>query len=118
MAWNTYVNRSTWRSYKRGGRWIPPHLWQACRAREQQQWGAGADWRGSGAYSQRQWQQPPSRGGQPKTTRQHPAPKPDSKMAVKPQTSTRTAEAAAVLSKALALLESKGVPRQDVIPLG
>ena len=118
MAWNTYVIQSTWRGYKRGGRWIQPHLWQACRAREQQNWGAGADWRGDGAYTKRHWQQPSNKCGQPKTTRQHPAPKPDSKMAVQPQSSTRKAEAAEVLSKALAILESKGLPHQDILMFG
>ena len=52
MAWSTHVSQRSWRAYQRGGTWLQPHVWEACRAKAQQQrqrWGAGTSWRGYGS---------------------------------------------------------------------
>ena len=110
MAWTTQVSATTWRSFQRGGKWIPPHLWAACQAKAQAQRyrSAGAAWREYGAPSTRKW----SNGGQPRRPAPQPAPKPTPKVRVKPETPEGKAEVTelrAWITQVRELLASNGV---------
>ena len=52
-AWTVQVSQRHYRAYKRGGTWLAPQVWRACRAKEAQEqrnysWGAGNGWRRTG----------------------------------------------------------------------
>ena len=79
MAWNAWtvqVSQRHYRAYKRGGTWIEPAIWRACRAKEAQEkrslkWGAG------GGQSRSSKPSGPNASARPKPRGAHTEPKPE-----------------------------------------
>ena len=133
MAWTTVVSQKQWKAYQRGGRWIAPQTYAACKAKERaqsqnQRWGAGAGWSAYGNRPQRTspTAPPPAPKSLPKA-RAYPK-TPDGKMegrggnaaaASSPAVSTAVTEAlSAAFADILAKLGSEGMEQQHLIRFG
>ena len=120
MTWNTWtvqVSQRHYRAYKRGGTWIEPSIWRACRAKEAQEqrslrWGAGGGQpRSSKPSGQSANTRPKPRLQQPESKAAGLAPQPPKATVTKPAAATdRTAELLAQLEHFRKLFVSAGLP--------